>query len=1131
MIKAGGFVRCPIDREYPQTPRMFATGKVVSVNDFIESAHIEFADPFGYRKFFEFIPTEVEEAPLRALERCHLFKGTIVWYGKRVATVVEYKRNESGVYEYYIQDNASKEYFRAEEGELTASFLSGCANPVHQLKKYEFQNPCWYLGRQIVKDTMNILDNAICGFRELAGCKIYLKAFQLNTIMRCVQSEKCRFMLADEVGLGKTIEACSILKIFLTDKAEKKIVIVVPRSLTAQWKTELLFKFGIMEGKNKNGNCVYIYSAEELSDCECGDNWDFVIVDEVHNYLKERTIYEKIHNLSVNAENIILLSATPIQQRKEEYLDLLKLILPQQYDHMGVDQFEELVEKQNNIARTAYLLLDQLDSFKNELLPDVEEEDAHDNEDVREELEGINENLRNLAEMIGDEKLSQIIAGIDNAKEDFGMYEVQVAISYVCDNYQMERNIIRGRRALLGVHSQNKEGEFAERKLEEITYSFGEEDNYYESEAYRTLKEWLVLQQETLDTVRIEREIRPVLEAFFSSPWAYVARLEKVYGKSALPDDVWKSASRWLEDENEAIEQLADIMDDVQVHPSRLMKLISYIDIHLYGKKVVIFTDQAETFHIYYDVLREAFGEEVTGFAKFLDRDEAEKNIYRFQSVAECRILICDQTGGEGRNLQIADYVVHIDLPWNINVIEQRIGRLDRMGRNVEVPVTSIVIHTTSSYEEQLFDFWNKGLNVFKQSLSGLEIIMNDINRKIVESIKTDFEYGLYRLIPELIEEAEEIRETVRREQIFDTTALRFRPMYIQLEKLLADYQSKENTIFAETMMSWASLAGFGKLMQDKSGQLFFFEKSNFSTRSAQNSFLIPPNWNDFLSRKHNELMLRVQRGEKSGKAGTIAYGNGIITYESGVIKGTFERDIAIKNDYIHFYAPGDEIFDSIVNNALCSYRGMCTAFAAESAFDWMGFIYTYSIEPNERLLLEEGVDLHMLGLFRQYLASTIQVVPVAFSAYGDVPEKQVLSEHRRISQMGYFNRSDTIEHLGRRGREDGFLKISTKYCASNLDWFKSQYDEDRWERLVDQSSKMARKKARERFAKASDLAGVREMMEQILSAKESREKYFGACNEESAEQLKRQHSIIYESLSKPVIRLESACYMWLIKR
>lgn len=56
MIKQGLFVRCPIDLEHPSEPRIFATGKVVSVNDFNESAHIVFEDPFGYRKYFDFIP-------------------------------------------------------------------------------------------------------------------------------------------------------------------------------------------------------------------------------------------------------------------------------------------------------------------------------------------------------------------------------------------------------------------------------------------------------------------------------------------------------------------------------------------------------------------------------------------------------------------------------------------------------------------------------------------------------------------------------------------------------------------------------------------------------------------------------------------------------------------------------------------------------------------------------------------------------------------------------------------------------------------------------------------------------------------------------------------------------------------
>mgnify|MGYP000355665050 CR=1 FL=1 len=121
------------------------------------------------------------------------------------------------------------------------------------------------------------------------------------------------------------------------------------------------------------------------------------------------------------------------------------------------------------------------------------------------------------------------------------------------------------------------------------------------------------------------------------------------------------------------------------------------------------------------------------------------------------------------------------------------------MGRDVSVPVTSVVIHTTESYEDQLFNFWNQGLNVFRQSLSGLEIIMNDVNKKIIESIRSDFEYGLYRLVPDLIKEASNMRETVQREQIFDTAALRYRPLYVQLERLLSNYQFNENKLFAQT--------------------------------------------------------------------------------------------------------------------------------------------------------------------------------------------------------------------------------------------------------------------------------------------------------------------------------------------
>lgn len=1123
MIKKGFFVRCPIDREYPRDPRVFATGKVVSVNTFNETAHVTFEDPFGYREYFGVVPSELKEVPLALLDHCHLFQGAQVKYECRTGVVVDYKIREDEGYDYYIQDNDSKEYVCVNEEKITASFFSGAADPVQQLAKYEFQNPCWYCGRQIVKDTMNILDHSIFGFKELAGCKIYLKAFQVNTIMRCLQTEKCRYMLADEVGLGKTIEACSILKIFLSNKVSKNVLIVVPGALINQWRTELLFKFGILEGKNENDHFLAIESVEELENKNCYTKWDFVIVDEVHNCLRGQLKYDKVHRLSRNAENIILLSATPVQQRREEYLKLLRLIDPAVYDDVDIDDFTGLVDKQNQISRLIHSLLDDIDSLKNELFPEVDEEDPHDNEDVQDQLEELEATLDDLSSLIGDETLEKMIAGIDTAKEDFGLYDMQVVISYVCDNYQIERSIIRNRRTLLGVYPKDEEGEFAERKLKEITYLINDSTNYYEYEAYRTLKEWIVQNQDNIDATQIERELQPVLEAFFSSPWAYRARLKEVYGNNpTIPENVWKSADRWVEDEEEAIENMTEILNDIESHPSRLVKLINYIDIDLLDKKIVVFTDHIETFEIYDKVLHEAFGEEVAEFSANMDRDEAEINVYRFQSDSKCKILLCDKSGGEGRNLQIADYVIHIDLPWNINAIEQRIGRLDRIGRNVQIPVTSVVIHTTESYEDQLFNFWNQGLNVFGQSLSGLEIIMNDINHKIVESICSDFEFGLYRVVPELIKEAGQMRETVQREQIFDTAALRYRPLYNQLKKLLSNYQFNENALFAKTMMSWASLAGFGAVHKDKESGLVVFDENNFSVRSAQNSFLIPPNWDNYLNKKQNEIAIRVQRGLEKEKQKNVLKNN-------RTIQGSFDRNIAIKNDYIHFYAPGDEIFDCITDNAMHSYRGMATAFAALSSIRWEGFIYTFSLEPDERMLLDEGISLYALGSFRQYLATSIQIV-VPFQAYDKVPEKKVLSEHRRIVQTGYFSQNDSIEHLGRRGFCSGFLSIPKRYKCSNLEWFKSYYTDEKWEKFVRKGVKIAWERVREKFKGESNISGAKEMIEQILSAHEARADYYGVQVGESVETLKKKYEVIYNSLCEPVIRMESASFMVLIK-
>ena len=110
-------------------------------------------------------------------------------------------------------------------------------------------------------------------------------------------------MLADEVGMGKTVEAISVLKIYLQNRANNKALIIVPDTLKEQWKTELLLKFNIPDGVGKDGNCVTVKPISDLQERDVLD-WDFVIIDEVHRHLSNKSYYELLHSISKKSKNI-----------------------------------------------------------------------------------------------------------------------------------------------------------------------------------------------------------------------------------------------------------------------------------------------------------------------------------------------------------------------------------------------------------------------------------------------------------------------------------------------------------------------------------------------------------------------------------------------------------------------------------------------------------------------------------------------------------------------------------------------------------------------------------------------------------------------------------------------------------
>lgn len=981
MLKTKMYVRCPADQENIYEPRVFVCGQIINIDEFKRTVSVKVHDPFGHLLFFEDLPKGIIELPLGSVDRCSFFIGSIVVYKGSSYKVLSCQKCKDDYYKYYIQNFDDKSVVKVPEAEAIAAFNNGQVDPCVQLKKCEFQNPAWYLGRAVVAKSMDILENSIYGFKELAGSKIYLMPHQVNTIMRCLQESPCRYMLADEVGMGKTIEAISVYKIYTMNQSNKKALIVVPQALKEQWISELLLKFNIPNGMGKNNNSVTVKTLQELREKDLFTVWDFVIVDEVHKYLFSQSEYEKLHKISTLAKNILLLSATPVQQKKEEYLDLLRLLLPQKYNFFSVEKFGKLIAKQSKIIQKTALILDDLGDFEEEINSLTEsDENAHDSEECEELFEEIYEDLEEICDELDDDKLNELLQRIKYENDDLGVYAIKVIISYICSNYQIESNIIRNRRKILESTDEDVQL-MASRDLIELTYLTDNEANPYEQLSYNGFANWIIkgLESGILD---VELDIKPLLSRFFSSPWAFYKQAKS----SKMDESILDNIRKWLESEQFNVDHINDILDDpdkfADSYASRLVVVINALYDDFYDQKIVLFTNYAETFDVYRKALTKVFPEEeVSFFGASMSTEEIELNAYRFQTQDECRIMLCDSTGGEGRNFQCADYIVHIDLPWDASAIEQRIGRLDRLERDMSRPVVySVVVHTKDTFEEALFSFFKDGLKIFNHSLSGMEIIMKEINDEIISAINDDFKYGLFDRIPKILELANTMRDAIRKEQNFDAAGFIYRPMYAELRRLIEYYSQNENVLFASTMSNWAGLAGF-RGSEKKNGEITY-SATSFSPKSAINSQLIPPRWNEYLNTAQNQFLMNVQN----------AYDKSIARKtQDRAIRGTFLRKLAIENDYLHFFAPGDEVFDCIVDNAINSCKGCSSAFATVCRINWIGLIFTWSIAPDTSYLLDNGVSIYAMSPYRNYLFSEQVVIPVSISNADELDDETII--------------------------------------------------------------------------------------------------------------------------------------------
>jgi superfamily II DNA or RNA helicase len=578
---------------------------------------------------------------------------------------------------------------------------------------------------------------------------------QFKPVLKFIESINGNLLIADEVGLGKTVEALYIWKELVARKEAKKLLIITPATLRVKWQEDAEHFFGIgaviqncnefyndivnsSMPSHRNEEKIWILSLQgirykyasdvpeddksskaqlfKLLDNEKYQNFfDLVIIDEAHYLRNSETASFKtaefIRNIS---KNMVLLSATPIQTNSDNLFNLLRLLSPEEYNDKTT--FGEMLKK-------------------NTLLVKLSNNIRNINSITDTEIEGYIKNISSLDKI----KYKFIIDFYyENKYKLRNDVNIQVKLINILSNYYFYNQCFsRTRKCDTTIKTASRFAYWRPFHLNEI-----------ELNIYKNVKQYL----ENIGYGRKPIEIFTLITRLRQLTSSIPAAIKYWKEKDSIPESVWANVTPdsdeddYYEDKEESKqnnigEDIDNISTSIDIHElinndtkyEELLNIINGID---KNEKIIIFSFYRYTVEYICNRLNnDGFNSIKLWGSKGGKENKIEKEqiMAKFENDPSIRILVSTEVGSEGVDLQFSGYEINYDLPWNPMRLEQRIGRIDRIGQ-IRDRISIFNLSCKDTIEDRVMERLYERIDIFTSSIGEIEQIIGEkINQLSIE--------------------------------------------------------------------------------------------------------------------------------------------------------------------------------------------------------------------------------------------------------------------------------------------------------------------------------------------------------------------------------------------------------------